>query len=155
MPLLPLRWATVGWLSSSTKGHSSCQADLSPQDSVSGFRSPVCPFPSGLGEVTALSYYQPRGTTLSLWFPHILGKGSFIEWSSIPLICVPSVSCQPLTDTSRFSAWRLPHSVHMFSGPVGKKAWKFGHDEVVLPTLAYPVCCSVWTSQKSHFSSQF
>lgn len=66
IPLPPLRWATVGWLSPSTQGPSSCQMDLSTQYSVSdsGHQAVPSPFRPRGGDNTQL--LQPRGTELSL-----------------------------------------------------------------------------------------
>lgn len=63
----------VGWASPSIQGHSSSQVGLATQYSVSGFRSPLCPpLPSGLGQVRALSYYQPPGNcTIFVVPPHL------------------------------------------------------------------------------------
>ena len=63
----------VGWGSPSIQGHSSSQVGLATQYSVSGFRSPLCPpLPSGLGQVRALSYYQPPGNcTIFVVPPHL------------------------------------------------------------------------------------
>lgn len=87
IPLPPPCWASVGWLSPSTQGHSSCQVELSTQYSVSRFWSPLFPLSlQALGEVTELSYYQSQGIGLSLWFPHTFVNSSFIKRSSNCLI---------------------------------------------------------------------
>lgn len=77
---LPLPcWATVGWLGPSTKSHSSCQVGLSIQYCLRVQVTALSPLSSGLGEVTALSYYRPQQTALSLWSPHIFVNSSFMK----------------------------------------------------------------------------